>query len=224
MLISMLRTAIIYLVLLVAMRIMGKRQLGELEPSELATSVLIADMAATPLQDPGIPLLYGLVPVFTLLCFELFLSALVLKSARFRTILGGKPSMLIVDGIIQQEEMKKNRLTVDELCEELRKQDVTDISSVFRAVLETDGTLSVLVSADNTPVTGRLLGLSPAQPPYPVVVINNGRVMEDNLHKLGLNREWLRKTLRDRGKKSPQEVYLMTAAGNRVLYFQAKEK
>ena len=114
--VTIIRTIIIFVSLVISMRIMGKRQLGELEPAELVVAVLISDLASHPLQDPGIPLLYGLIPVATLLCCEILISAGILKSVRFRSLICGRPSVLIKNGVIDQLEMKKNRFTFDELA------------------------------------------------------------------------------------------------------------
>ena len=137
--IVLLRTIIIYTTLLLCMRIMGKRQLGELELSEQGVSVLAADLASLPLQDVGIPLINGLLAILTLFCLELILSGLVLRFHRLRGLLFGRPCFLVEKGVINQKEMHRNRFTVDELTEELRRQSVTDVATVDYAVLETDG-------------------------------------------------------------------------------------
>ena len=132
------RTLIVYITLLGAMRLLGKRQLGELELSEFVVAALLADMASHPLQDIGIPLINGLVPVLTLFCCEVLVSGVALKSLRLRTLLFGKPSLLIWRGVIDQKELRKNRFTLDELTQELRSQGVTDLSKVEYGILETD--------------------------------------------------------------------------------------
>lgn len=222
--ISILRTIILYAALMVSMRIMGKRQLGELEPAELVVAVLISDLASHPLQDIGTPLIYGLVPVITLLCCELLLAAGVIRSVRFRSLVCGRPSVIIERGRIVQSEMKKNRFTLDELAEELRKKGITDISTVQYAVMETDGSLSTLLYPSEAAVTPRQLGLDAGDAGYPVILINEGRLMSDNLKKTGYNVAWLRKQLAQRSAKSERDVYLMTVdrAGN--IYFEGKEK
>ena len=142
----MFRTIIIFTVLLLCMRILGKRQLGELELSELVVSVLVADLASLPLQDIGIPLMNGLVSILTLFCLELILSGVTLRSQKLRAALFGKPCFLIEKGTINQKEMHRCRFSVDELTEELRRQSVTDLSTVEYAILETDGTLNVILT------------------------------------------------------------------------------
>ncbi|MDR3277694.1 MAG: DUF421 domain-containing protein, partial [Oscillospiraceae bacterium] len=132
--IAIIRTLILYLAIVVSMRVMGKRQLGELEPAEFVVAVLISDLAAHPLQDIGTPLLYGLIPVLTLLCCQVVISAAALKSVRLRAVISGKPSLVIENGKLLQKEMKKNRYTVDELTEHLRKKDITDVAAVKYAI------------------------------------------------------------------------------------------
>ena len=162
MVIAVLRTVILYLFIIAGIRLMGKRQVGELEPSELVLALLIADLAAVPMQDFGIPLLTGVVPIFTLLCLTMALSMLTMKSVRFRALLCGRPSVIVADGKLRQGEMRKNRFTVDELMEELRMQGVTDLTTVKYAILETNGQLSVLLRAEEQPATAGQQGLRPA--------------------------------------------------------------
>ena len=130
MVIAFLRTIILYLFIIVGIRLMGKRQVGELEPSELVLALLIADLAAVPMQDFGIPLLTGIIPILTLLCLTMALSVLTMKSVRFRAVLCGRPSIIVENGKLHQREMQKNRFTVDELMEELRMKGITDLNSI----------------------------------------------------------------------------------------------
>src|SRR5699024_538463 len=123
-------------------RLMGKRQVGELEPSELVLDLIIADLAAVPMQDFGIPLLAGVLPILTLLCLTMILSVLTMRSVRFRAVLCGRPSVIVRDGKVDQREMRRNRFTVDELHEELRAQGITDLNTVKYAILETSGRVS----------------------------------------------------------------------------------
>ena len=222
--ISLIRTVIVYISLILSLRIMGKRQLGELAPSELVVAVLISDLASLPLQDTGVPLLYGLVPVLTLLCSEVLISYATLKNIRFRVFVGGKPSMIISEGKINQKEMMKNRLTLDELMVEMRKKNVIDISTVRHAVLEADGTLSILLYPTESPVTPSQMKLSVDDTDYPVILISDGHIMTDNLNKLGYSSEWLSDTLKDHGAGSTEDVYLLMSDKNGKTYFSAKER
>ena len=144
MVIAFLRTIILYLFIIAGVRLMGKRQVGELEPSELVLALIIADLAAVPMQDYGIPLVNGLIPIATLLCLSTLLSYWNLKSIRFRSLLCGRPAILVQDGAICQSVMARNRFTLDELFEQLRGQGISDLAQVKYAILETSGKLSVL--------------------------------------------------------------------------------
>ena len=135
MIIAFLRTIILYLLIIAGIRLMGKRQVGELEPSELVLDLIIADLAAVPMQDFGIPLLSGIIPILTLLSVTMVLSVLTMKSVKFRAIVCGRPSIIVENGRLNQQEMRRNRFTVDELNEELRVQGITDLSTVMYAIL-----------------------------------------------------------------------------------------
>lgn len=221
--ISFVRTLILYVLIVAAMRIMGKRQMGELEPSELVVAVLISDLAAIPLQDTGIPLLYGIVPALTLVACEILVSAIVIKNIRLRAFICGKPNILVKNGEIVQSEMKKNRFTLDELGVELRKQGISDISTVQYAILETDGTLSILLYPDSAPATPKLLGIKAEPEEYPVIVINEGRIIGQNLGVLGLDRDWLMRELKNRQVKNVKDVYIMSVTAGKKIFFLKKE-
>ena len=221
--ISMIRTMMIYAALLVSMRLMGKRQLGEMELSEFVVASLIADLAAHPLQDVGIPMINGLVPIFTLFCCELLIAGLSLKSVRMRALLFGKPSILIQRGQICQKEMRANRFTADELMQELRNQKIFDISQVEYAILETDGKLNVIPFPAEQPPTARQLGVPVTDGGFPAIVINDGRVLDKVLSGTGHDRSWLREELQRGGYDSPEKVYLMTVNRGGQTYIAGKE-
>ena len=222
--VSFVRTVIMFFLLIVSIRIMGKRQLGELEPLELVTAVLISNLASQPLQDTGTPLIYGIVPVLTLLCCQLIISGISVKSGRFRRLVSGKPSILIDNGVIVQREMKKCRLSVDELYVELRINGITDISTVRHAILETDGTLSVLPYAKFSAVTPEEMSLDAPDNGLPVTVISEGRIMSDNLKLLGRDEKWLRGQLKKRGTEDIRQVYVMTVDGAGKIYYAEREE
>ena len=217
------RTVVLYLLLIAGIRLMGKRQVGELEPTELVLAMLLSDLAAVPMQDFGLPLLYGIVPIITLLCLTMLLSVATMRSVRLRTLLCGKPSIVVQDGKLRQREMRKVRMTVDELIEELRLQGVTDLNSVKYAILETSGQVSVLLYQDRQPATPKQLGLSVQTGRLPIVVINDGRVLSQNLTALGLDENWLNQQLKQRGAASPKEVFLLTADRDGVIHDAPRE-
>lgn len=217
------RTLIIFSTLLLLMRLLGKRQMGELEPSELVVSVLIADLASMPLQDIGIPLLNGLVPILILFACELIIAGLTMRSVKLRAIICGKPCMLIKNGKIIQKNMRVCRFTVDELTEELRGKDVSDISSVKYAILETNGVLNTVLYSSKMPPTAEDLGVNSPELGYPYVIIEEGRVLSENLRLSGHDGRWLEHELRSRGLSGPEFVYVMIAYDTGEVYFQGRE-
>lgn len=216
------RTVILYLLIIVGIRLMGKRQVGELEPSELVLSLLIADLASVPMQDMGIPLHTGMIPILILLSLTMILSVCTMKSIRFRALLCGRPSIVIREGQLDQGEMHRNRFTVDELLEELRCQGYTDLSRVRYAILETNGQLSVLPYARWAPPSAQDLDLSPGDGGLPTVVISDGRLFPQALSRLGRSRAWLDRKLAQHQCRSPQEVFLMTVDEQGKVYLSPK--
>ena len=216
---AVVRTIILYLLIILGIRLMGKRQIGELEPSELVLSLIIADLAAVPMQDFGIPLIMGIIPILTLLCLSAILSV---KSIRFRALLCSRPSIVIQDGKILTREMVKNRFTVDELMEELRMAGVTDLSTVKYAVLETTGRISVLPYAEHQPVTVRDMKVKEAG--LPVIVVSDGRVLSHNLKTRNLSMRWVKEQMGSRGVQDIRQVFLMTVDEADNVYFVKKEE
>ena len=220
---AVIRTVILYLLIIVGIRLMGKRQIGQLEPSELVLSLLIADLAAVPMQDFGIPLLMGIIPILTLLCLSTIPSVLTVKSIRFRALLCSRPSIVVQDGQILIKEMVKNRFTVDELMEELRVAGITDLSSVKYAVLETTGRISVLPKAEEKPVTVKDMKLPAQDNGLPVILISDGRILSQNLKIRNLTEAWLKKQLRQRDVQDIRHVFLMTVDEKGHIYLAEKE-
>jgi uncharacterized membrane protein YcaP (DUF421 family) len=218
--IVIIRTLILYFTIVVSMRVMGKRQLGELEPAELVVAVLMSDLASQPLQDLGTPLIYGLVPVLTLLCCEVLISGAILKSVKLRSLVCGQPCAIIRDGKIIRSEMKRNRYTLDELAERLRKRDITDINSVRYAILETDGTVSAFLYPQKMPLTPEQMGISAAAPGFPVPVVCDGRAVASNLKALGYDSAWLARRLAEHGVSSERDVFLFTSDGDGGEFLQ----
>ncbi len=221
--IIIIRTFIIYFVLLVTMRLLGKRQLGEMELSEFVLASLAADLASQPLQDIEIPLINGLVPVLVLFCTEVILTGVTMKSSKFRAAVWGKPSIIIKKGKICQRAMAKNRLTLDELTQRLRAKSCLDISSVEYAVLETDGTLSLILFPDMRPLSVSQAGAEASKGGYPRTVISDGRIIDENLQGLGLDRNWLQKTLSELGESNAEKVFFLSVNEFGQTYFARKE-
>ena len=219
---GLIRAVVLYIVIIAGVRLMGKRQVGELEPSELVLSLVIADLASVPMQDFRIPLLSGLIPIFTLLALAMAFSVLTMKSVRFRTLMCGRPSVIIRDGKLDRGEMVRNRLTVDELLEELRGQGYPDLRKVQFAVLETNGRLSVLPYPDQKPPSAAQMGVPVAKGSLPLVLISDGQVLDYNLNRLGRDRDWLRAQLRGRNCTGPEQVFLLLCDREGAIYLSRK--
>ena len=210
MFVVLIRTVVLYLFIIAGIRLLGKHQIGQLEPSELVLTLIIADLASVPMQDNGIPLLSGLIPIVVLLSLSTVISVLCGKSIRFRALLCGRPSIVVENGQVMEAELKKNRLTLDELMEELRIQGYADFRSIKFARLETNGQLSVLPYAADKPVTAAQMGVTTQETGLPVVLISDGRLLEHNLKGLGYENVWLEKQLSAHGLHSARQVFLLT--------------
>lgn len=219
----LLRTAIVYAVIIASMRLMGKRQLGDLELSELVVTVLVADVAVIPIENADVPLTRGIAPVLLLFVLEFLLSVAALRSVKLRLALFGRPSVIIENGKIMQREMQRNRFTPEELLQELRNQGVEDINSVARAVLETSGQLNVILSAENRPVTAQLMNLTPQDTGRFTAVISDGRVLSKNLRRMGRDQRWLDAELARHGAEHSEDVYLLLLSDSGQVYFAARE-
>ncbi len=222
MLYVIMRTALIYAVLILFLRLLGKRQLGEMELSEFVVAALIANLAAHPLEEHEVPLLPALLPIAVLSVLELATAFLSLRSIRLRSLLYGRPSLIIDHGKLDQAEMRKNRFTPDELMQAMRSRGILDINEVLYAVLETNGTLNVIPIAEAQPVTTGQMGMAAEQAGYPSVIISDGHVIGENLKRLGFDRRWLDAQLRQQGHTGPKAVFLMTADESGNVFFCEK--
>lgn len=193
MILSYFRTILLYLVLIFSIRLMGKRQIGQMEASEFVVTMLVANLASIPMQDSAIPLLSGLVPILVVLGMELVMSCLILKSVRFRKLLCGKPVILIDNGKILYENLQATRVTMDELTGHLRQKDVLDIRAVQFAILETDGSLSVFPYPKERPASAKDAGIQAKAQYLPITIIEDGYLSRENLQKAGKDHRWLAK-------------------------------
>ena len=210
MLITLVRAAILYVLIIIAVRVMGKRQIGELQPSELVITILISEIVAIPMQENGLPLINSIIPVFLLVAFEIIVSVLNMKSEKFRKILSGNPLIIIRDGRLDQKQMKRVRFTVDDLMESLRQKNIFDISEVQYAIVETNGTLTVLSKPQKRVVTAEMMNAAVQDNGIPCVIINDGRVIEKSFEECEMNYEILNKTLKDNSLEA-KSVLIMTA-------------
>ena len=220
MILSYIRTIVLYLVLILVIRLMGKRQIGQMEPAEFVVTMLVANLAAIPMQDGAIPLYSGVIPILTVLGVELVLSALSLRSVRLRRVLCGKPVILVENGQILQKNLKKTRITLDELAGHLREKDVLDIRSVQYAILETNGNLSVFPYPKEKPASAKDAGI-PARKQYlPVTIISDGHLFQENLQIAKKDAAWVQKVLAE-NKAELSDTWLLTVDGaNRVVFYR----
>ena len=222
MLLVYLRTVILYLILIAVIRFMGKRQIGQMEASEFVVAMLIADLASIPMQNGDIPLLSGIVPILTVFGVELVFSVLCMRSLRLRRLLCGKPVILIDNGRLLQNNLKKTRVTMDELTELLREKDVLDIKTVQFAILETSGKVSVFPYPKEQPATAKDAGIQ-AKPQYlPVTIISDGQLLSHNLRISGKDISWLQRILREK-KTTLQNTFLLTVDGADHICWYPKE-
>ena len=222
MLLSYVRTILLYLVLIAAIRLMGKRQVGQMEPSEFVVTILVANLASIPMEDGGVPLHTGIVPILTVLGLELILSGLVLRSVKLRRLLCGKPVILIDNGRIRQNNLRRTRITLDELTGQLREKDILEVSTVQYAILETNGNISVFPYPKEQPAPAKEAGVEVKRRYLPVTVIGDGYLYRENLALLGKDENWVRKVLREKDA-TLQDTWLLTVDQGARVYFVKKE-
>ncbi len=218
MILSYLRTIFLYLVLIFCVRLMGKRQIGEMEPAELVVTMLIANLAAIPMQDGAIPLYSGLVPILTVLGMELVLSGLIFASVPFRRFLCGKPVILIWEGKLDQQNLRRTRVTLDELSRQLREKDILDLSSVQYAILETDGQVSVFPYPKFSPASAKDASIKVKDKFLPVTVVEDGYLSKENLALAGKDETWLDSTLKANAAQLRDTLLLTVDGGGKVIW------
>ena len=223
MLTILLRTVLIYVLLLATMRLMGKRQLGELEVSELVTTLLVSEIASLPIVDKNIPLAYAIIPLVTVLTLEVTLSIILVKCPKLKNLASSRPTVLIRRGKLDQKEMQRIRISLDELISEVRQAGVPSLEDVDYAILEQNGKISVLPRKEAQPPTAKDLDLSPTDTGIVHILIEDGCVDQYNLKTMKLNEAWLSQMLREKGLQAEQVFFLgRDDAGN--LYWIEKEK
>ncbi len=223
MFIYLIRSIVLYLLLIVTIRLLGKRQLGDMEPTEFVVTLLIADLASVPMQDPGIPLLSGIVPILTILVLEIILSTLSFYFISFRKLLCGMPIILMQDGRIIPNNLKRTRITPDELTEHLREKDIVDLTTVKYAILETNGQISALLESQSQPLTPKDMNIQTDDNDLPVTIISGGRLMEHNLKISGHDRKWVEKILAQH-QTTEKDVFLLTVTRANKIYLSLKNE
>lgn len=223
MIITITRTIILYIFVTLGIRLMGKRQIGEMQPNELVVTLLISEIAAIPLQDTSQPILNGVVAIFMLVILEILISVISMKSLFMRKIMNGKSAVIIKNGVIDQQMMKSVRMTVLDLVELLRGQDVFDISTVAFAVLEVNGNLSVLLKSSEQPATAADLNVKKDKALLPLPVISDGKIIKESLEAIGTDEGTVRKMLKG---DNVSDIFLMTMDrdGNHSIIKQRKKQ
>lgn len=221
MLITFFRSILIYIFVLVVMRLMGKREIGQLQPFELAIAIMIADLASIPMTDPGIPISNGIISILGLLVMHLIISIINMKSIKAREIICGKPTILVYRGKIDEKALKKERFTINELEERLRGNNIINLGDVEYAILETSGQVTVIQKPEKRNTIPEDFNIVPEYEGIPYDLVIDGRIMDDNLKALGKNREWLKKQV-EKFKMKPEEALVVTYDGKGQIFCQKK--
>ena len=217
------RTIIIYSLVIFALRIMGKRQIGELQPSELVVAIMISDLATMPMSDVSIPLVYGIVPIFTLVICEILISFLSLKSERIRVFLSGSPQILMRNGKIQKKELLHARVNIDDLMEELRKAGYFSLSDVDTVVLETGGNITVVPTKEAAMPSNKDLGIETFQQNISYILVADGKIRYSELKHSGRDENWIKSTIKKQGISKLEDVFILSEDGGKNVYIQRKD-
>ncbi|MFT8313348.1 MAG: DUF421 domain-containing protein [Clostridium sp.] len=220
MFILMIRTIILYILLVIVMRVMGKRQIGELQPFELGITIIISDLASLPMQDTRIPIIHGVIPIVTLLFIEIIFSLLQLKIQAARLIISGKPSILINNGKVDIDVMRSQRLNMNDLLEEVRLKGYYNLQDIEFAILETSGQLSIIPKTELSNATKQDLNVKCKQDAIPVTLILDGVVNYKNLDIINRDEKWLMTTLRSKNINSSKDVFIALVDSKGKFYTQ----
>lgn len=219
-----LRTIILYFVIVILLRLTGKRQIGQLEISELVTAFMISELASSPITDNSIPLLYGVIPAVTLVCLEVFLSYASMKSRTFRRLITGRALPLVYKGKIDKDQMNKARITVEELLSAMRCNSISCMSDVEYAFLEPNGTISIIPKASESPPSAKDMKVKVSEKGIEHSIIVDSDISKTELEKMGKNLKWLEKKLKENGFSGVEEVFYMGVNELDEIYIIGKEK
>ncbi|MDF2531744.1 MAG: hypothetical protein K0Q65_1325 [Clostridia bacterium] len=223
MLIVFIRAAILYLFIVVIMRLMGKKQIGELQPTELVVALVIADLSAVPMESLNTPILYGIIPILTLFIIEEFFTFIALKSDKARGVIYGKPSILVEHGKILESEMRKQRFSINDLLEQLRIAGYPSVDEIEYAILETTGDLSTIPKSNKRAITTEDMNLVVEQEGLPITAIIDGRILSYNLRLKNLDDAWLQEQLRVNQIVSAKDVFFAFVTDQNEFKFQLKD-
>ncbi|WP_270739870.1 DUF421 domain-containing protein [Massilioclostridium coli] len=222
MLIVMIRAILLYILIIFCMRFMGKRQIGELQPGELVITMMISNMAILPIEDTNIPMLAGAVPILILVCFEIILSVFTLRWKKLRKFISGSPVVIIENGVLKQQELKKLRFSIDDLMEGLRSKDIFNISEVLYALVETNGKISVVKKGASQTITANMLNLEVQEEIPPTIVISDGILVKENIEKYHIDPNWINEILKKK-HLSQKDVFIMTTTPQQTYQIIRKE-
>ena len=222
-LVTFFRAILLYIIVLIVMRLMGKREIGQLQPFELAISIMIADLASIPMTDTGVPISNGIIPILGLLVMHLVISVVNLKSIKAREIICGKPRILIYRGRIDEKALKKERFTINELEERLRGNNVVNLGDVEYAILETSGNITVIQKPEKRNTIPEDFNIVPDYEGISYDLVVDGKIMDENLKKLGKNYQWLKKQV-EKFNIRTEEALVVTIDGKGQIFCQEKEK
>lgn len=222
MLITFFRSILIYIFVLIVMRLMGKREIGQLQPFELAIAIMIADLASIPMTDSGIPITNGIISILGLLLMHLVISFFNVKSIKAREIICGKPTILIYRGKIDEKALKKERFTINELEERLRGNNVYNLGDVEYAILETSGQVTVIQKPEKRNTIPEDFNIIPDYEGIPYDLVVDGKIMEKNLQAIGKNYQWLKKQV-EKFNMKPEEALIVTYDAKGQIFCQKKE-
>ena len=220
---TFIRVSIIYLLVLIVMRFMGKREISQMQPFELVIAIMIADLASVPMADTGIPISNGIIPILTLLAFQLILSILNMKSINLRALICGKPQILIFRGKIDEKALKKEKITMNELQERLRQNNIFNIGDVEYAILETSGQISVIQKPEKRNTIPADFNIVPEYEGIPYDLIIDGKIMHENLKTIGRDVNWLKKQV-EKFNIKPENALIVTFDGKGQIFCQEKER
>ena len=223
MLITFFRSIVLYIIVLIVMRLMGKREIGQLQPFELAISIMIADLASIPMTDTGVPIFNGIIPILGLLIMHLIISLINLKSSRAREIICGRPSILIYRGKINEKNLRKERFTINELEERLRGNNIINLGDVEYAILETSGQVTVIQKPNKRTTIPEDFNIMPEYEGIPYDLVVDGKIMDDNLKSIGKNYNWLKKQV-EKFNMEPEDALVVTIDGKGQIFCQRKEE
>lgn len=220
--VTLIRATILYITIIFLMRLMGKRQIGELQPSELVVTILLSEIASIPMQDNRVPILHSVVALFALVAYEIFSSVIGLKSNKMRSLIQGHPVIVIRDGKIDMKALKKLRMSVNDLMSLLRQKDIFDVSVVSYAIFETNGKISVMPKPESRNSTAKDLGLSPSDEGMPFAVVCDGKIIEDAVEQSQIEPDKINKLILS-SKIPLEEILIMTVGKNGIIFLARKD-